>query len=70
MRDFAPQPVRATHVKMRSFIAPSQRLELSAELAPVHDGVVKAMLSARTDDRLVASARLELAAGRRGEDFR
>lgn len=63
MRDFAPQPIRATHVKMRSFIVPSQRLELSAELAPMKDGVMKAMLSAKTDNRLVASARLELAAG-------
>jgi 3-hydroxymyristoyl/3-hydroxydecanoyl-(acyl carrier protein) dehydratase len=67
MRDFAPQPIRATHVKMRSFIVPAQRLELHAELAPVQDGVVKAMLSAKTDDRLVASARLELAAGPRRE---
>ena len=48
---------------MRSFIVPAQRLELNAELTPVQDGVVKAMLSAKTDDRLVASARLELAAG-------
>jgi len=63
MRDFAPHPLRATRVKMRSFIEPSQRLELSAELAPMDDGAVKAMLSAKTNDRLVASARLELAAG-------
>ena len=70
MREFSPQPIRATHVKMRSFIAPSQRLELNAELAPMHDGVVRAMLSARTDDRLVASARLELAAGPHREDSR
>jgi 3-hydroxymyristoyl/3-hydroxydecanoyl-(acyl carrier protein) dehydratase len=70
MRDFAPQPIRATHVKMRSFIVPSQRLDLIAELAPMHDGVVKAMLSAKTDDRLVASARLELAAGPHQEDSR
>jgi hypothetical protein len=52
---------------MRSFIAPAQRLELNAELAPMQDGVVKAMLSAKTDERLVASARLELAAGPRRE---
>jgi len=55
----APEPLRATHVKMRSFIVPSQRLELAAETAPAGDGVVKAMLSAKTGDRLVASARIE-----------
>jgi 3-hydroxymyristoyl/3-hydroxydecanoyl-(acyl carrier protein) dehydratase len=57
-----PRPLRATHVKMRSFIVPGQVLVLAAELAPAGDGVVKAMLSAKTDDRLVASARLELGA--------
>jgi 3-hydroxymyristoyl/3-hydroxydecanoyl-(acyl carrier protein) dehydratase len=57
----AVRPVRMTHVKMRSFIAPSQRLDIGVELAPSRDGVAKAMLDARTDERLVASARLELA---------
>ncbi|HJU20984.1 MAG TPA: FabA/FabZ family ACP-dehydratase [Casimicrobiaceae bacterium] len=52
---------RITHVKMRSFIAPSQRLDLNVELARKDDGTAKATLSARTDDKLVASARLELA---------
>ena len=55
-----PHPIRVTHVKMRSFIVPSQRLDIVIELAPVSEGVVKAMLSAKTDDRLVASARLEV----------
>jgi len=54
------RPLRMTHVKMRSFIVPSQRLDISVALAPPQDGVAKAMLSAKTDDRLVASARLEL----------
>lgn len=51
---------RITHVKMRSFIAPSQRLDLGVDLARKENHAAKAMLSARTDDKLVASARLEL----------
>jgi hypothetical protein len=46
---------------MRSFIAPSQRLELAAELSPASSDVVRAMLSAKTDGRLVASARVDFA---------
>jgi len=61
------KPSRVTHVKMRSFIVPSQRLEIGVELAASHDGVARAMLSAKTDDRLVASARLELALEPRNE---
>jgi len=57
----APRLLRATHVKMRSFIAPSQRLELAAELSPASSDVVRAMLSAKTDGRLVASARVDFA---------
>jgi 3-hydroxymyristoyl/3-hydroxydecanoyl-(acyl carrier protein) dehydratase len=68
MQGATPQPLRATHVKMRSFIVPSQRLELGAELAPAAYVIVKAMLSARTDDRLVASARVELVAGTTGKE--
>jgi 3-hydroxymyristoyl/3-hydroxydecanoyl-(acyl carrier protein) dehydratase len=56
-----PRPQRVTHVKMRSFIEPEQSLEIGVELVPLADGQVKAMLSARTDGRLVASARLEIA---------
>jgi hypothetical protein len=55
---------------MRSFIVPGQELALAAELAQAGDGMVKAMLSAKTNDRLVASARLELAAGPHREDSR
>ena len=57
----AARPIRVTHVKMRSFIVPSQRLEIGVDLAPAREGVARAMLTARTDDKLVASARLELA---------
>ena len=58
MRD--ARPLRVTHVKMRSFIVPGQRLDIGVDLATADDGVAKAMLTAKTDDRLVASARLEL----------
>jgi len=54
---------RVTHVKMRSFIVPSQRLDVEITLDRVDDGLARAMLSARTDGKLVASARLELAKG-------
>jgi 3-hydroxymyristoyl/3-hydroxydecanoyl-(acyl carrier protein) dehydratase len=54
---------RITHVKMRSFIVPSQRLAVEIALGAVNEGVAKAMLSAKTDERLVASARLEVASG-------
>ena len=57
-----PRAIRVTHVKMRSFIVPSQHLELGATLGPLDNGVAKAMLRATTDDKLIASARLELAA--------
>ena len=68
MHGAMPQPLRATHVKMRSFIVPSQRLELGAELSPAANGVVKVMLLAKTDDRIVASARLELVSGTDGKE--
>lgn len=55
------RPLRVTHVKMRSFILPGQRLDVGVELAPGDDGIARAMLSARTGERLVASARLEVA---------
>ncbi len=58
----APRPERVTHVKMRSFIVPGQHLDLGIELAPGADGALRAMLSARTDGRLVASARLAIVA--------
>ena len=59
----SPRATRVTHVKMRSFIVPSQRLDIDVALGAVDNGVAKAMLSARTGERLVASARLEIAQG-------
>jgi 3-hydroxymyristoyl/3-hydroxydecanoyl-(acyl carrier protein) dehydratase len=58
-----PQALRVTHVKMRSFIDPSQQLDIGVTLDPASNGVARAMLTAKTGARLVASARLELAAG-------
>ena len=57
----APRPSRVTHVKMRSFIVPAQRLDVDVRLAASEDGIAKAMMNARTDERTVASARLEIA---------
>ncbi len=62
------QALRLTHVKMRSFITPGQRLEIRVAMKPEDDGMVKAMLSATTDDKTVASARLVLARGRESAD--
>ncbi|HET9047188.1 MAG TPA: hypothetical protein VFO33_09540 [Casimicrobiaceae bacterium] len=54
------RPARVTHVKVRSFTLPGQRLELGVDLAPLADGVAKAALSAKVEGRNVATARLEL----------
>ena len=56
-----PHPVRVTHVKVRAFTLPGQRLELSVDLTAPADGVAKATLGARIGGRNVATARLELA---------
>jgi len=61
----SPRALRVTHVKMRSFIVPSQRLDIAVALGAPESGVAKAMLGAKTGERLVASARLELAAENR-----
>jgi 3-hydroxymyristoyl/3-hydroxydecanoyl-(acyl carrier protein) dehydratase len=58
----APHPARVTHVKMRSFILPGQNVDLAIELAPLANGVAKASLGARIDERVVATARLEIGA--------
>src|SRR5262249_6065893 len=57
----APSPERVTHVKMRSFILPGQNVDLAVELAPLANGVAKVSLGARIDERVVATARLEIA---------
>lgn len=54
-------PARMTHVKMRSFIAPGDVLEIAAEWTPSTDGVQKILLSARSSGKSIATARLELA---------
>ena len=56
----APRPLRATHVKMRSFIAPGQALDLTLDVKPPVDGVAKASMHASTDGRVVGGARLEM----------
>jgi 3-hydroxymyristoyl/3-hydroxydecanoyl-(acyl carrier protein) dehydratase len=63
-RDLPPAaplaPARVLDVKIRSFTAPGQALELEARLAP-HARGADASLSARSDGKQIASARLELA---------
>ena len=54
-----PVPVRMTHVKMRSFIAPGTVLTLGAERANAH--AHRIMLSAQANGKTVATARLEYA---------
>lgn len=61
MAGAAPHAVRMTHVKMRSFITPGQRLAIGVTLRDTGQGMLMAMLSAKANDRTVASARLELA---------
>jgi 3-hydroxymyristoyl/3-hydroxydecanoyl-(acyl carrier protein) dehydratase len=54
-----PAPVRMTHVKLRSFIAPGAVLALDAHRVSTGAGAGRIMLSARADDKMVATARLE-----------
>ncbi len=56
-------PRRMTHVKMRSFIAPGQEVELGAELVATEGDAGNLRLSATSDGRVVATARLDVAAG-------
>lgn len=55
-------PQRMTHVKMRSFIAPGQAVELGAELASAEGAAGTLRLSATIEGRVVATARLDVAA--------
>jgi 3-hydroxymyristoyl/3-hydroxydecanoyl-(acyl carrier protein) dehydratase len=55
----APAPVRMTHVKMRAFIPPGDVLTLGAKCAPV--GEHRIMLSAQSNGKVVATARMEYA---------
>jgi 3-hydroxyacyl-[acyl-carrier-protein] dehydratase len=58
-----PVPEKMTHVKMRSFIAPGDVLELGAKLGAPVDGRGRLMLNAQSNGRTVATARLEFTAG-------
>ena len=58
-----PVPVRVTHVKMRAFILPGQDVDSRAELTGAQDDITRIALSARDrDGKIIATARLELAA--------
>ena len=57
-----PVPVRMTHVKMRSFIAPGDVLEIAARTATAENGNGKIMLSAQSNGKSIATARLEFSA--------
>lgn len=55
---------RVLDVKVRAFISPGQLLELSAETTATQDGVHAARLSARSNGKAVATARVEITARR------
>lgn len=55
-------PACMTHVKVRSFTPPGQRLELGAEITSTAADGVKMALTAQAEGRSVATARLQLAA--------
>jgi hypothetical protein len=57
-----PVPSRMTHVKMRSFIPPGAELAIGAALGPPTASTAIIRLSARMDDKTVATARLEVVA--------
>jgi 3-hydroxymyristoyl/3-hydroxydecanoyl-(acyl carrier protein) dehydratase len=57
-----PLPARITHVKMRSFIPPGARLELGAELEPDGENSATIRLSTRMNDKIAATARLQVVA--------
>jgi 3-hydroxymyristoyl/3-hydroxydecanoyl-(acyl carrier protein) dehydratase len=54
-------PARMTHVKMRSFIAPGDVLLLTAERAPSADAAYRILMSAQSNGKSIATARVELA---------
>jgi 3-hydroxymyristoyl/3-hydroxydecanoyl-(acyl carrier protein) dehydratase len=57
-----PMPARMTHVKMRAFIVPGQRVDVRAEFAGIQDGTTRISLSARDGDgKTIATARVEFA---------
>ena len=54
-------PSRMTHVKMRSFVAPGDVLLLTAERAPSADAAYRILMSAQSNGKSIATARVELA---------
>jgi len=54
------EPHKGRHVKMRSFIAPGQALDIAIDVTPPVDGIARATLGASSDGRTVAGARLEM----------
>jgi 3-hydroxymyristoyl/3-hydroxydecanoyl-(acyl carrier protein) dehydratase len=54
---------RMTSVKVRSFTTPGQKVELGAEAAAHEDGTLRVALSARFEDKPVATCRVEFGAG-------
>lgn len=61
--DSAPVPVRMTHVKMRSFIAPGQLVEIQASRAAHGAQATRIALNASVEGKTVATARVEFAEG-------
>jgi 3-hydroxymyristoyl/3-hydroxydecanoyl-(acyl carrier protein) dehydratase len=60
--DTRPAPLRMTHVKMRSFIPPGADIAIRVELSPVDATTATLRLTARMDDRVAATARVDVAA--------
>jgi len=57
-----PVPSRLTHVKVRSFTPPGAALDIDAELVPSGPDGATIRLSARMDDKIAATARLDVVA--------
>jgi 3-hydroxymyristoyl/3-hydroxydecanoyl-(acyl carrier protein) dehydratase len=55
-------PVRASSVKIRSFILPGQKIEIKAELKSFAGAIAKMGITARGDSKQLSTARLEIAA--------
>jgi 3-hydroxymyristoyl/3-hydroxydecanoyl-(acyl carrier protein) dehydratase len=53
-------PTKVTHVKMRTFIAPGQAVDLVIDIKTPVEGMARATMQAAIDGRTVASARLEM----------
>lgn len=55
-----PQPVRMTHVKVRSFTAPGATLDVTARRVALDGGAARIMLTTEAGGKTVATARLEV----------